>query len=207
MSDLRKRFSANRKRAGASAPTQNTSTQQEESQYRDKRGNLKVIRWFDIIRGDRTRLQDAYEYFLEVINDAEPHVACVGRLEDLCLETPGLVGYYRGFLTDAQQIRRWLDEKKEEERGKKYKWLMTSQDARQEYGDLKTTEATNYSKVEVIVIELSDMARMMARIEHSLDDVVEAIQTRSIMLSHVVSIRKAGLEEVWVDPRKETTNE
>lgn len=206
MSDIRSRFNPNRKRAGAkTAPVTNTVS--TPSQYRDSKGRLNVIRWFNTIRNDRGRLNDAYEYFEEVLKDGQNDTGCVGRLEDLCLETPGLVGYYRGFLTDAQQIRRWLEEHKEVVRGKKYQWLMTSQVAKQQYGDIKTTEATNYSKIDVEVIELGDMVRIMARIEHALEDITEAIQNRSIMLTQVVAIRKSGLEEVWVDPRKETVNE
>ena len=170
-------------------------------------GKLVIKRWFDNVREHPEILPEAIGYFSEVIEDGSKHVTCMGHLQTLVAETPGLTLFYKCVLTDAQQIRRWLDEKANQKEATTYKWLMTSPEAKAEYGELKTTEAGKFAKADEKLLELMNNVRRIAYVEHGLDDIVVGLQSRAIMLNRLVDIRTEGLQDVWIDPTKETRNE
>jgi hypothetical protein len=122
------------------------------------------------------------------------------------VSTPGLVLFYKTIRTDAQQVRRWMETALVYQKAEKYKWFQSNEGIR-EYGELKTTEITKYVEAEEDIGDLSDSIRVMADCEHQLQDIVEALDSRGIMLSKIVDTRNNGNEEVWVDPYRETTNE
>lgn len=92
------------------------------------------------------------------------------------------------------------------QKAEKYKWFQSPEGIR-EYGELKTTEIAKYIEADDVIGDLSDSIRVMADCEHQLQDVVEALDSRGIMLSKIVDTRNNGNEEVWVDPYRETSNE
>ena len=83
---------------------------------------------------------------------------------------------------------------------------MTSEEAKKQYGTLKTTEASKFAKAEDDVLRLQNEVRMLANAEHHLDNVALGFQDRGIMLSHIRAVREAGHEEVFIDSRIETDN-
>lgn len=168
---------------------------------------FKVVLWYNAVRKDRTLVSEAAEYYKQAVEDARPYITAIGHLETLLAETPGLGHFYKNIHTDAQQIRRWLEERLEIESAQKYKWFMISPEAKAEYGELKTTEASKFVKADPTLADLSDDIRMMAYYDHLLDDIAHGFQNRSIMLNHIVNVRVNGLEEIWVDPTKETQNQ
>lgn len=168
---------------------------------------LKVVRWFDTVRGDIEKIDDAIKYFKEVVTTAEPHITAIGKLETLVAETPGLVYFYKGFLTDSGQIRKWLEVVYENEQAEKYKWFQTSSAAKAKYGELKVTDIKKFVDADEDLAEISTLIRIMANVEHQFDDICLGLQSRSIMLSHLVAIRKEGLEEVWIDPNKDDNSQ
>ena len=172
----------------------------------DLRQGLRGKLWFKAIRAGQATLEDALPYYEAVVNDSHAHLAFSGNLQDLLTEHPGLAYFYRSILTDAQQVRRYLEMKAEQVEAEKYKWLMTSEEAATEYGKLKTTEASKFAKADEAVLSLQDQVRVMANIEHHLDNVALGFQDRGIMLNRVVDVRKAGHEEVFIDSRVETDN-
>jgi hypothetical protein len=176
--------------------------------FYDAKGRLKKIYWYDTVRKDRNRkiINLAYEYYKVAIADAERHIVAIGHLQTLAAETPGLDFFYKGILTDVQQIRRWLEERLEIEGAQKYKWFMTSPEAKKEYGEVKTTEASKYVKADPDLADLSDDIRLLANAEHGLQNVAEGFQSRGIMVSKITDIRQHGLEEVFINPHNETIN-
>ena len=168
------------------------------------RQGLKGKLWYKAIREGQARIDDALPYWEAVIEDSHQHLAFKGALNDLLTEHPGLAYFYRSIMTDAQQVRRYLEMKAEQAEQAKYKWLMTTEDAKKEYGALKTTEAAKFAKADEEVLNLQDQVRVMANIEHQLDNVALGFQDRGIMLSHIRAVREAGHEEVFIDSRLET---
>jgi len=164
-------------------------------------------RWFLDVRSDLNKIDDAINHYLKVIREGAKHVTAIGHLESLVAETPGLMYFYKCYLTDAQQLRRWLEAQYETEEGAKYVYFQTSAEAKAKYGDLKVTDVKNFVKADEGLMQLMDTIRLVANIEHGFDDIVLGFQNRSIMLSHLVTIRKEGLQEVWIDPTRETVNE
>lgn len=162
--------------------------------------------WYKAIRDGKATIDDAIPYWEAVVEDSHQHLAFKGELQDLLTEHPGLAFFYRSILTDAQQIRRFKEMKAEQVEVEKYKWLMTSEDAKKKYGTLKTTEAGKFAKAEEEVIQLQNEVRAMANIEHHLDNVALGFQDRGIMLSHIRAVREAGHQEVFIDSRIETDN-
>jgi len=165
---------------------------------------LKAIFWFDTVRADRSRINEAFDYYRTAAADARQHLEMHGNLETLVAETPGLAFFFRNIHTDAQQIRRWLEEQLEIKTAQKYKWFATSPEAKDKYGDLKVTEVKNFVKAEDDIIELAEQIRLISYYDHMMDNVCEGFTNRSIMLNHVVNIRVEKLQEVFIDPRKET---
>jgi hypothetical protein len=169
--------------------------------------DFRVLRWYETICRDRSRLGEAIQYFHSAIANARPHITAVGHLEQLLAETPGLKHYYEGILVDAQQIRRWLEEVQEVEIARKTKWFMYSPEAARIYGnDLKITEIGKLVKAEDDIAGLAMEIRHIANVENQLLSVIEGFTIRNINLNRIVDVRKANLQEVWVDPRKETRN-
>lgn len=168
------------------------------------RHGLKGRLFFTKIREGKATIDDAWPYWREVVEDAHQHLAFKGNLQTLLQEHPGLAYFYRSILTDAQQTRRWMEMKAEQAEVEKYKWLMTSEEAKKEYGTLKTTEAAKFAKADEEVLNLNQSVRVLADIEHHLDNVALGFQDRGIMLSHIRAVREAGHEEVWVDSNLET---
>jgi len=168
---------------------------------------FKSVRWFNTVRDDIANFEKAVEYFHEAVEDGTPYLAAVGNLQTLLAELPGLVGFYRPILVDAQQIRRWLETSLEQEKAIKYKWFMSDPEAKKEYGALKTTEATNFMKAEEDLHVIADMVREIANCEHHLEVIAEGLNQKGMTLSKIVDLRVAGMEEVWIDSTRETKNE
>lgn len=171
-----------------------------------QQGRLKIVQWFDTIRKSTARAEEALRYYELAVNDANPHITAVGHLETLVAETPGLEHFYKGILVDCQQIRRYLEEDLEINKAIKHKWFRTSRDAVKEYGEVGTNDATKWVNADESISRQSLLVRRFANAENHLTSIVEGFSTRGIMLSKIVDIRKANLQEVWIDPRKETRN-
>lgn len=170
------------------------------------RQGLRGKLFFSRIRMGELDIDDAWPYWRAVVEDAHQHLAFRGNLQTLLQEHPGLAFFYRSILTDAQQTRRWMEMKAEDKEVEKYKWLMTSEEAKKEYGTLKTTEAAKFAKADEEVLNLKEKVRILADIEHHLDNVALGFQDRGIMLNRIVDVRKAGHEEVFIDSNLETDN-
>ena len=168
---------------------------------------FKSVRWFDTVRNDTDKFEKAVAYFHEAVEDGTPYLAAVGNLQTMLAELPGLAGFYRPILVDAQQLRRWLETSLEQEKAKKYKWFMSDPEAKKEYGALKTTEATNFMKAEEDLHVIADMVREIANCEHQLEVIAEGLNQKGMTLSKIVDLRVAGLEEVWINSAEETKNE
>jgi len=164
----------------------------------------KVIRWLDTVRNDLDKLDDAILYYRKAVEDGSKHVPILGSLEDLLAETPGLMDFYQGIRTDAQQLRRWLESFTKHQESIKYKWFHYDEQARREYGELKHTEILKYIDADENIATYHELVRLLADCEHHLEDLISSIQNRSYMLSKIADVRKSGMEEVWVDPYKET---
>jgi hypothetical protein len=184
---------------------------------------FKIIRWFDLVR-DSARLapehdndhplqplidavMGAAEYYLSAKLDADNHIIPVGKLQNLLAETTGLAYFYNGIHTDALQVRKWLEILQEGTKSEKYVWFTTHPDAKIEYGKMTPTEVNNHIKADDSVQLLADMIRVIADRQHILENVRESFVNRSIMLSKIVDMRVAGLEEVWVNGLRETRND
>ena len=142
---------------------------------------------------------EALAYYEEAIKSAEPHMTLRGNLETLAVETPGLAYFYRGIRTDAQQIRRWLEKQLEMAKAEKFKWFHSDPDAIKKHGQLKVTEISKYVDADEDIENLVDLVRVMAEVEHRLEDLMEGFEERRLTLARIIDIRKEGLKEVWID--------
>ena len=167
---------------------------------------FQIVRWFDQVCESRAHLEAAVAYFKTALEDARPHMTAVGPLETMLAETPGLVHFYSGILIDAQQIRRWLEAVRETTFARRYKHYMFDQEIRRKYGELKTTEITKMVQAEDTIGEMDLQIRLIANVENHLLNVNETFTTRNINLSRIVEVRKANLQDVWIDPTKGTEN-
>ncbi len=183
---------------------------------------FKIIRWFDLVRdsakldpehSDDHPLQPlidavmgAADYYADAKLDADKHVAPIGTLQQTLEETTGLAYFYNGIHTDALQVRKWLETLLDGTKAEKYVWFTSHTDATVEYGKLTPTEVNNHVKADDYVQLLSDMIRVIANRQHMLEDVREGFVNRSIMLSKIVDMRIAGLQEVFIDGTRETRN-
>jgi len=167
---------------------------------------IKVIHWYDTIVADQSKVSEAIIYWRTVIEDASQHIHAIGHLQTLVAETPGLQFFYNGIHVDAQQSRRWFEEYVERVKAEKYKWFLTSPEAQREYGTLKVTDVNNFVKADKDYARAVDKLRSLANIEHALETVRDGFISRSIMLNRLVDIRSANLQDVWIDPTRETNN-
>lgn len=165
-----------------------------------------IVRWFDKVCADRKNLDAAIDYFKRAVEDARPHMTAVGPLETMLAETPGLAHFYSGIMIDAQQIRRWLEAVRETAFARRYKHYMFDSDVRRKYGELKTTEITKMVQAEDAIGEMDLQIRLIANVENHLLNVNETFTTRNINLSRIVEVRKANLQDVWIDATKGTEN-
>lgn len=204
VSDAIKRLQATYKRSGETKsntkwPVLETSPEANE--------RLTIKRYYDIVIRDRSKAEEALNYYRIVIENAYQHVTAVGNLSLLAQETPGLQALYGGVHIDSSQIRKYLEEVLNTEKARKIKWFMGSPDAKRQYGEMKITEAKNWTEAEDSICDLNLLVRRFANAENQLGNIMQGFTTRGIMIAKLVSIREAGLEEVWVDPTRETVNE
>ena len=186
--------------------TKKPSPHSKQGKASGVRQGLRGQLFFSKIRMGEATIEDAWPYWRAVVDDAHNHLEFRGNLQTLLQEHPGLAFFYRSILTDAQQTRRWMEMKAEDKEVERYKWLMTSEEAKKEYGALKTTEAAKFAKADEEVLNLKEKVRVLADIEHHLDNVALGFQDRGIMLNRIVDVRKAGHEEVFIESNLETDN-
>ena len=167
---------------------------------------LHVIRWYDTVISDLTRIDDALKYYHLATENAYQHVTAVGQLTLLQQETPGLQALYGGIHVDASQIRKYMEEILSTRKAKKIKWFMYDPVARREFGEVKITEAKQWTEADDSISDFSLLIRRVANAENQLGNVMNGFTTRSVMLTNISKVRAAGQEEVWVDPTKETNN-
>lgn len=165
-------------------------------------------RWYDKIRAtpDVTTIKGAAAYYSEAVDDGKHYIVPVGNLETLLQQHPGLTFFYQSILIDCQQSRRWLEGRLDRLEAAKHNYYMHDEEAKKDHGVLKTTEAAKMAKADPEIMELSDLVRLLAFHEHNLDALMGAFDNIKYMLNHIVTSRKEGLEEVWVDPTSETNN-
>lgn len=165
-------------------------------------------RWYDTIRATPTTevIRSACNYYQEAFDDGKQFVVPVGNLETLSVQLPGISFYYRAILIDVQQARRWLEERVERLESELHNHYMYDDEPKAKYGALKTTEASKLAKADVRVVEMMDNVRLLAYHEHLLETLMSAFDNIKYVLNNIVIIRQEKLEEVWVDPTKETTN-
>lgn len=169
---------------------------------------FKVDRWYDRIRADPSveTVKKAASYYDEAVEDGKHYIVPIGNLETLLQQHPGITFFYQSILVDCQQSRRWVEEKVDRLEAAKHNYYMYDEEAKAKHGVLKTTEASKMAKADPEVVELADTARLLAFHEHNLDALMGAFDNIKYMLNHIVTSRKEGLEEVWVDPTSETNN-
>lgn len=161
---------------------------------------LPFRRFFNAVRDDVEVCIEAVAYYDEVVEDGARHISAHGNLETLVAETPGLAYFYRGVRTDAQQIRRWMDQYIDSEKATKYKWFHSDPESIKLHGKFKTgTEITKYVEADETIQYLQDLSRVMAECEHRLEDLMEGFEERRLMLTRIIDIRRDGLKEVWID--------
>lgn len=214
MSDALERIRAARaKKAGgtpqsSSQPAVRSTTQfphLEISPEGEKR--LVVKRYYDIVTNDISRSKEALDFFRVAVENAYQHATAFGNLLILAQETPGLQALYGGIQVDASQIRKYLEERLNIDKAKKIKWLMNDPESRKMHGELKITEAKQWCEADDQIADLTLLVRRFANAENQLTNIMNGFTTRSVMIAKITTIREAGLEEVWVDPGRETTNE
>lgn len=173
-----------------------------------KTPSFDIKRWYDTIRINPTmaNVTLAGAYYAQAVDDGKFYVVPVGNLETLLEQHPGIMFYYQSILVDAQQSRRWVEERLDRLEAQKHNYYMYDEDAKTRYGVLKTTESSKLAKADPEVMEMSDCVRVLAYHEHNLEALIAAFENIKYVLNHVVTIRKEKLQEVWVDPTKETVN-
>lgn len=179
-----------------------------EPTFKKEDSDFTIERWYDKIVNDPSvqTIKDAGAYYDEAIRDGQYYVVPIGNLETLLQQYPGITYYYQGVLVDCQQARRWLESKLERLESIKHNYYMYDEEAKSQYGALKTTEASKLAKADPEVLDMADGIRLLAFHEHNLGRLMEAFDNIKYTLNHIVTIHKEKLEEVWVDPTKETTN-
>jgi len=173
-----------------------------------KDSKFATQRWYDKItlNPDIVTIKQAAEYYDAAVEDGKYYVVPVGNLETLLEQYPGITFYYQSILVDVQQSRRWLEERIARLEATKYNYYMHDSESRDKYGVLKTTEASKLAKGDSEVIAMADSICLLAFHEHNLDNLMQAFEHIKYVLNHVVNIHKENLQEVWVDPTKETVN-
>jgi len=174
----------------------------------NENSDFTITRWYDVLRSDQklSTIEKAAAYYDEAVQDGQTYVVAVGNLETLLVQYPGIMFFYQGILVDAQQSRRWLEERLTRLEAMKHNYYMYDDEAKSKYGNLKTTEASKLAKADSEVLDLADGIRLLAFHEHNLDRLLSAFENIKYVLNHVVTIRKENLQEVWVDPTSETNN-
>ncbi len=204
-----------KKRSGTSPASSTVWPELVKSPEADDK--LKIVRYFDRVRTTMDRLirssqpdyaiiEESLNFYRIAIENAHQHTTAVGNLHLLAQETPGLQTFYGGVHVDASQIRKYLEEMIGVMRARKVKWLMNDPEARKQNGELKITEAKQWAEADENIADCSMLIRRYANAENQLGNIMAGFTTRSVMVSKITTIREAGLEEVWVDPTRETNN-
>ncbi|RMH20534.1 MAG: hypothetical protein D6698_04065 [Gammaproteobacteria bacterium] len=165
---------------------------------------FKVIEWFDTIRENPSagNIDKAITYYKQAILDGRYYVVPVGNLQTLVEQLPGLLYFYGSILTDCQQARKILEMKTEQLLAEKKRYFMSDPEAVAKFGNLKITEVNAMAAADPEYQDMEMYARRMADAEHKLTILVDSLENLKYVLHNLVTIRKEGLEEVWVDATK-----
>lgn len=159
--------------------------------------------WYPQIVDDMDKVVDAIDYYSSVWRRSLSHSIVKGRLEWLMQEQPDTLRTYQDVLTDVSMVYKWLDEKIKYEKARKRRWYL-SPEAHGEYGEIKKTDLDMYVQSDNEIHSLIDLQLMVELHKRQIENIVEAIEKRGIMLTNINKLRIAGQHEAFIDATHET---
>lgn len=159
--------------------------------------------WYPEVVDDLSKLIQAIEYYNVVWLRGQRHSIAKGKLEWLMQEQPDTLRTYQDVFTDAAMVHKWLDEQIKYEKAKKRRWYL-GPEARQEYGEIRKTDVDMYVQSDSDIKSLIDLQLMVELHKKALENCVQSIEKRGIMLTNISKIRIAGQHEAFIDSTHET---
>jgi len=159
--------------------------------------------WYPEIVEDLSKVVEAIDYYASVWRRGIRHSITKGKLEWLMQEQPDTLRTYQDVLTDVSMVYKWLDERIKYEKAKKRRWYL-SPEAHEEYGEIKKTDVDMYVQSDSDIKALIELQLMVELYKRTLDNCVQSIEKRGIMLTNITKVRIAGQHEAFIDSTHET---
>ena len=159
--------------------------------------------WYPEIVEDLDKIVEAFAFYTSVWRQGQKHSITKGKLEWLMQEQPDTLRTYQDVCTDVSMVYKWLDEHIKFEKASKKRWYL-SPEARDTYGEIRKTDVDMYVNSDTDIKALIDLQLMVELHRRALDNIVQCIEKRGIMLTNITKIRIAGQHEAYIDSTHET---
>ncbi len=172
---------------------------------KDKKTEKQDVRRIDIFKKisggyDEKTVEEVCEYLDNVLQDGKQYVVPRGNISDILESHPGIAYYFRGIYNDVQQVRRLLETWATQKLNEKHKYYMYSEDARAEYGAVKTTDAGKLAASDEEVVQLQNHVRKMAYYEHHMENLVKSLDDLKYVIHDIITVAKEKIGDTWIDP-------
>lgn len=149
--------------------------------------------WFNKLTGnpeDYSIVLEAYDYYLEQLEDARKEVALNGRLEQASSMLPGIVEYRFNQLQEVEAILELLNIRFNKLKNSKLKHFLEHYNKA-----LSSRDAEKYAESDIEVVTMAEIINQVAFIRNKYLGIMKALDSKSFQINNITRLRCAGLED------------
>lgn len=150
--------------------------------------------WYNLVKNDVSKLDDAIVYFENEINDAKIETKILGTLEKNAQELSGITSHRFGQLQEVEAILKYLNIQYDRLRSKHYRRYLEHYNR-----DLTDRSIEKYIDGEDDIVMMSEMINEIGLIRNKYLAITKGLDTKQYQIGHIVRLRTAGLENITLN--------
>jgi hypothetical protein len=149
--------------------------------------------WYNRVVADLSQIPAFIDYYENELGVARGEIKIQGNVERALSNLPGQTEYRFNQLQEIEAVLNYLNIQLRKIRQKHYKKYLEAY-ARA----LTSRDAEKYAEAEDEVIDMETIINEVALVRNKWVGVMKGVESKNIMLGHVVRLRTAGMEDVVV---------
>lgn len=149
--------------------------------------------WFRTVTTDISRLPDAIDWFESQLSDARIETSLKGNVEKTARDLPGIIEHRFNQLQEIEAILEHLNIELRRLRSNHFKRYLEHYNRA-----MSSRDAEKYSDGEPEVLDMQKLINEFALVRNKFQGLVKAIDSKQFMISNVVKLRAAGMEDASI---------
>jgi len=149
--------------------------------------------WFRTVTNDISRLPDAMSWFESQLDEAKIETSLRGNVEKSARDLPGIIEHRFNQLQEIEAILEHLNIELRRLRSNHFKRYLEHYNRA-----MSSRDAEKYSDGEPEVLDMQKLINEFALIRNKFHGLVKAIDSKQFMISNVVKLRAAGMEDASI---------